>query len=243
MPSTGAQKLSGALAELSRTLQDISKEQTHSQGSYTQRPSVESSVRVTANQAYLQSPRSKRVPHYLAETTLHKDRLFRYLYGISIFINVVYFALRIVYIVTGKVKVRPPDGETATEEQLQAVEDQNAWAIVYSSIVLVAEFGGFILVHVGQQMFTRQKTKFAKMSPENVAKMSQVLLRCCALPSTRTAGACNQRACMCTAMKTRHLSRPGQLGEAPACVGVRRARQAAAHLLHRVHVLGGGGDG
>lgn len=96
------------------------------------------------------------MPHYLAKTTLHKDRLFRVLYALSILVNLAYFVIRIVYIITGRVKVRAPDEDNATDANLAAVRRQNSAAIAYSIVVLIAEFGGFVLVHAGQQMFTRQ---------------------------------------------------------------------------------------
>ena len=126
----------------------------------------------------------KPVPHFLSKTTLHRDKLFRALYGISLIVNVAYFALRIAYIVTGRVKVQaPPD---ATDAMLARIERQNSAAVVYSIIVLVAEVGGFILVHIGQQMFIKQKTQFAKMTPGNVTRMAQVrhlLHHHCRLPA------------------------------------------------------------
>ena len=103
---------------------------------------------------------------------MRKDRTFKFLYVISILINVAYFALRIVYIVTGRVKVTAP--ANASQSQLDAAATQRSAAVVYSIIVLVAELGGFVLVHVGQQMFTRQQTQFATMTPDNVSKMAQV---------------------------------------------------------------------
>jgi hypothetical protein len=112
------------------------------------------------------------VPHFLCETTCRKDRFYRFLYGVSIFINAIYFALRVFYIVTGRVKVSKPSN--ASGETLKEIERQNNVALLYSSIVLVAEFGGFVLVHIGQQMFTRQKTKFTTMNADNVERMEHV---------------------------------------------------------------------
>ena len=116
--------------------------------------------------------RRKPVPHYLSKTTLHKDRLFRIMYVLSVLVNIAYFALRLVYICTGRVKVAAP--EDASQSELDAAEKQNDSALTYSIIVLVAELGGFVLVHAGQQMFTKQRTQFAKMTDENVAKMDEV---------------------------------------------------------------------
>ena len=45
--------------------------------------------------------------------------------------------------------------------------------------MLAAEIGGFILVHVSQQMFVRQDTEFYALPPEHVQKLSDV--RCCHL--------------------------------------------------------------
>lgn len=118
--------------------------------------------------------RSEPVPHYLSKTTYIQNHTFRRLFGLSIFFSFTYFALRVVYIAMNKVMVVRP--ENATPEALRDIERQNRAALVYSTIILCAELGGFILVHVGQQMFTRQKTKFGKMPDANAEKMKQVTL-------------------------------------------------------------------
>ena len=114
------------------------------------------------------------MPHYLSKTTYIQNHTFRRLFGLSIFFSFTYFALRVVYIAMNKVMVVRP--ENVTPEALRDIERQNRAALVYSTIILCAELGGFILVHVGQQMFTRQKTKFGKMPDANVEKMKQVTL-------------------------------------------------------------------
>ena len=119
--------------------------------------------------------KSEPVPHYLSKTTYIQNHTFRRLFGLSIFFSFTYFALRVVYIAMNKVKV-VVNPDNASAEALRDVERQNRAALVYSTIILFAELGGFILVHVGQQMFTRQKTKFGKMPDVNVAKMKQVTL-------------------------------------------------------------------
>lgn len=118
--------------------------------------------------------RGEPVPHYLSKTTYIQNHTFRRLFGLSIFFSFVYFALRVVYIAMNNVKVAVP--ADSTPETLRLVERQNRVALLYSTIILCAELGGFILVHVGQQMFTRQKTKFGKMPDVNVEKMKQVTL-------------------------------------------------------------------
>lgn len=122
------------------------------------------------------SPRKHRgepVPHYLSKTTYIQNHTFRRLFGLSIFFSFTYFALRVVYIAMNKVKVvRPPPDSSA--DTLREIDRQNRAALLYSTIILCAELGGFILVHVGQQMFTKQKTKFGKMPDANVEKMKQV---------------------------------------------------------------------
>lgn len=133
------------------------------------------------------------MPHYLAKTTLHKDRLFRVLYALSILVNLAYFVIRIVYIITGRVKVRAPDEDNATDANLAAVRRQNSAAIAYSIVVLIAEFGGFVLVHAGQQMFTRQVRIFRSIrvteSPNLCCSSVGVI---CVLRFPKTAHACTK---------------------------------------------------
>jgi hypothetical protein len=121
--------------------------------------------------------RGEPAPYYLSNTTFIQNHTFRRLFGLSIFFSFAYFALRVVYIAMNKVKVAVPADSSA--ETLREVDRQNRAALVYSTIILCAELGGFILVHVGQQMFTRQTTKFTKMPDVNVEKMKQVSLLSC----------------------------------------------------------------
>lgn len=129
-------------------------------------------MHTTADDAGPARKPGKAVPHYLSKTIYQQDRTFRWLFAFSVLFSVAYFAVRVVYIVTGRVKV----GMTAdaSPEQIRNVNRQNNSAIIYSSIVLVAEFGGFLLTHLGQQMFTRQRTRFGKMTDTNVERMKQV---------------------------------------------------------------------
>ncbi len=119
----------------------------------------------------MQAPAQETIPHYLSKTSYHADRLFRVLYALSLLISVAYVAIRVVYIATGRVNIRPP--EDANDRELANVERQNRVAVVYSIIVLVAEIGGIVLIHAGQQMFTRQRTLFAEVTPSNVQRLSE----------------------------------------------------------------------
>jgi hydrogenase maturation factor len=162
-------KRSDAAAELSQTINGISH------GQFGKGDSNNGNSSGPSGSAQQGTRKPVRVPHFLCETTCSKDRFYRFLYGLSVFINVLYFALRIFYIITGKVKVSKPSN--ASEGTLAQIERQNNVALLYSTIVLVAEFGGFVLVHVGQQMFFRQKTKFTKMNVDNVERMDHVRSR------------------------------------------------------------------
>jgi hypothetical protein len=44
----------------------------------------------------------------------------------------------------------------------------------WSLVVLAAEIGGFVLVHLSQQMFIRQDTKFYEMTPDRVQQLAKV---------------------------------------------------------------------
>lgn len=159
-------------AELSRTIQDIShgqlKKDDDSNGSATR------SSQPGRTPAHEDDHARANVPHYLCETSYKKDRLFRVLYALSVLINAAYFAVRIAYIVTGRVKVTA--AIDANDKELSRVARQNDAALIYSILVLVAELGGFVLVHLGQQMFTRQRTNFTTMTDDNVARMRTVRL-------------------------------------------------------------------
>lgn len=133
---------------------------------------VATDLRGTSDETVPPPKAAKPVPHYLSKTIYRQDRTFRWLFAFSVLFSMAYFAVRIVYIVTGKVKVGLP--ADATAEQIRTISRQNQSATVYSSIVLVAEFGGFLLIHLGQQMFTRQRTRFGKMTDANVERMKLV---------------------------------------------------------------------
>lgn len=59
-------------------------------------------------------------------------------------------------------------------EVLRRIVEDNTYSFWWSCCVLAAEIGGFILVHLSQQMFCRQDTKFFEMSPERVAQLREV---------------------------------------------------------------------
>ena len=59
-------------------------------------------------------------------------------------------------------------------EVLRRIVEDNTYNFWWSCLVLAAEIGGFILVHLSQQMFCRQDTKFFEMSPERVAQLREV---------------------------------------------------------------------
>jgi hypothetical protein len=59
----------------------------------------------------------------------------------------------------------------------QIIHDET-YSYWWSCCVLAAEIGGFILVHISQQMFTRQDTKFYPLPPEHVQKLRDVRARC-----------------------------------------------------------------
>ena len=59
---------------------------------------------------------------------------------------------------------------------LQIVDD-DTYSYWWSCCVLAAEIGGFILVHISQQMFVRQDTKFYPLPPEHVQKLRDVRCR------------------------------------------------------------------
>lgn len=113
------------------------------------------------------------IPHFLSKTTLKPNHRFRILFVLSVIVSFLYFAVRVIYLATGRGKFQIPPGATAEERaRLEAVN--TGYSLWWSCVVLIAELGGFVLVHVGQQMFTKQKTKFTIMTEENVARMEQV---------------------------------------------------------------------
>jgi hypothetical protein len=61
-------------------------------------------------------------------------------------------------------------------EGMKRVVDRETYSYWWSCIVLAAEIGGFILVHLSQQMFVRQDTKFYPLPPEHVQKLRDVRL-------------------------------------------------------------------
>lgn len=55
--------------------------------------------------------------------------------------------------------------------EIMATHTYSWW---WSLIVLAAEIGGFVLVHLSQQMFIRQDTKFYKLDDSRVKHLKQV---------------------------------------------------------------------
>lgn len=72
-------------------------------------------------------------------------------------------------------------GDELTDEILARPElsevksfiDEDTYSYWWSCCVLAAEIGGFLLVHISQQMFIRQDTKFYPMPPETVNRLRE----------------------------------------------------------------------
>jgi hypothetical protein len=62
---------------------------------------------------------------------------------------------------------------------LKGIVGDETYSFWWSCCVLAAEIGGFILVHVSQQMFIRQDTKFYPLPPEHVQNLRDVRSCCC----------------------------------------------------------------
>jgi hypothetical protein len=62
---------------------------------------------------------------------------------------------------------------------LKRIVGDETYSFWWSCCVLAAEIGGFILVHVSQQMFIRQDTKFYPLPPEHVQNLRDVRSCCC----------------------------------------------------------------
>ena len=60
---------------------------------------------------------------------------------------------------------------------IKEIMDTHTYSYWWSIIVLAAEIGGFVLVHLSQQMFIRQDTKFYEMQPERVDRLREVRIR------------------------------------------------------------------
>jgi hypothetical protein len=56
---------------------------------------------------------------------------------------------------------------------MQMINDRT-YSYWWSCVVLAAEVGGFILVHISQQMFKRQDTKFYPLTDEHVQRLQDV---------------------------------------------------------------------
>lgn len=59
---------------------------------------------------------------------------------------------------------------------IKELMDAFTYSYWWSIVVLAAEIGGFILVHLSQQMFIRQDTKFYEMAPERINQLREVCL-------------------------------------------------------------------
>jgi hypothetical protein len=78
--------------------------------------------------------------------------------------------------------IDPYENDEITESMLdhpllagvKGIVERSTYSYWWSCCVLAAEIGGFILVHVSQQMFVRQDTKFYEMPPERVAQLREV---------------------------------------------------------------------
>jgi hypothetical protein len=63
---------------------------------------------------------------------------------------------------------------------IKQLVDDYTYSYWWSCVVLAAEIGGFVLVHLSQQMFIRQDTKFFEMAPERIQQLRDVRSRACA---------------------------------------------------------------
>lgn len=231
-------------ADLTHNLTDISMSQMkkHSNDAIAAEydtPQATEMRTTTSDDAGPPAKPGKSVPHYLSKTMYRQDRTFCWLFAFSVLFSVAYFAIRVVYIVTERVKVGMTSD--ATPEQIRNVKRQNDSAIIYSSIVLVAEFGGFLLTHLGQQMFTRQRTRFGKMTDANVERMKQVQPLLHGAPPPLNQASCLTKPPPC-------IARPRR-GQVPACepalphAGCSREGNPAEDPRDRVHVRGAPGHG
>jgi len=100
-----------------------------------------------------------QVPHFLAKTIIRTNRPFMVLFALSVALSVVYFAIRILFLIQ------------VTDEYRR---NTSSFSMPWSIVVMVAELGGFILTHVGQQMFWKQDTIFKPMSTFMRNKMESV---------------------------------------------------------------------
>ena len=78
--------------------------------------------------------------------------------------------------VSGSNNVISPDviAEDLAFKGIKEIMDTHTYSYWWSIIVLAAEIGGFVLVHLSQQMFIRQDTKFYEMAPDRVAQLKKV---------------------------------------------------------------------
>lgn len=115
------------------------------------------------------------VPHYFAKTTTRPNYLYRFLYALSIVASLIYIGVRVYYIASGRSSLRIPRNVLGNQAVIQDLRDGFTYSYAWSTVVLLAEIGGFILVHVGQQMFTRQDTTFEPMTEAAVQKLRQIV--------------------------------------------------------------------
>ena len=100
-----------------------------------------------------------QVPHYLARTTVKTNTGFMLLFSLSVMLSIIYFVIRCIFLI-----------EVTDEYEANTSSYSLAWSI----IVMFAELGGFILTHIGQQMFWKQHTTFTPMSTFMKHKMESV---------------------------------------------------------------------
>lgn len=76
--------------------------------------------------------------------------------------------------VEGDNVIEPDDVNAIEYKGIKSLMDDFTYSYWWSIIVLAAEIGGFILVHLSQQMFIRQDTKFFEMEPERINQLREV---------------------------------------------------------------------
>lgn len=70
--------------------------------------------------------------------------------------------------------IDPSDVEAIEFKGIKQLMEAFTYSYWWSIVVLAAEIGGFILVHLSQQMFIRQDTKFFEMAPERINQLREV---------------------------------------------------------------------
>ena len=70
--------------------------------------------------------------------------------------------------------IEPEDIDAIEFKGIKQLFEDFTYSYWWSIVVLAAEIGGFILVHLSQQMFIRQDTKFFEMAPERINQLREV---------------------------------------------------------------------